>query len=179
MFVISISANSSGQNIALYQHRVRSKLRYRISPKTYKEKYEIVIYNASDGVHMDFVKYGDKKTIMISLKEEQIRTWQFIREMVNKAVKKREHFRYDIGDDIKVTHEKYRKVFYVCLRLWYPDDAGDFQPSKYGLNIPHEVWHKYMEGETPAIVGKKLVLLNRSYGTMHILFCVKQNLLWL
>lgn len=140
--------------MTLFQHRIRSNLKYRISPKNYKEKYEVIVYHACDGIHMDFVKYGDKKTIMISLREEQIRTWQFIREMINNAVRKKEEFRYDLGDNVRVVHEKYRKIFYICLRLWYPDDAGNLQPSKYGLNIPHEVWHKYMEGETAAVIGK-------------------------
>lgn len=166
----------------MFQLRQRSQLKYQISPKQWKERYEIIVYYSSeDGVHMDFIKYGAKKTCLISLNEEQIRTWQFVRSMLSTAVKKKETFQYDLGGDVKAEHSKFRKVFYVTLRQWFPDDAGDFQAGKYGINIPHEVWSHYTSGETAMIIGKEYhnhviqSYIQTSVSLLIRLFLILQN----
>lgn len=116
--------------------------------------YEVVVYSAHDGVHMDFVKTNDKKTVLITLNEEQSSTWKFIRPMINKAVKNNEDFSYDLGSDVRVTHERFRKVYYVMIRQWYADDKGDYQPSLYGVNIPHNVWMHYTGGDIAGEIGE-------------------------
>lgn len=102
---------------------------------------------------MDFVKRNDKKTVLISLNEEQASTWRFVRSMVHNSVKKRETFHYDLGDNVRAGHDKFRKLFYVMLRQWYVDDKGDLQPSTYGVNIPLDVWHHYIN-EKAEEIGK-------------------------
>lgn len=140
-------------NTPLFQLRQRSKLRYQISSKSLKDKYEVVLYSANDGIRMDFIKQTDKKTSVISLNEEQFSTLRFIRLALNNAVRKRQDFNYDLGDNIKVSHEKYRKVYYIALRLWYVDDKGDLQPSLHGVNLPHEVWKYYIKDGAADDIG--------------------------
>lgn len=119
-----------------------------------KDKYEVVVYSAHDGVHADFIKQTDKKTAVISLNEEQYRTLQFVRPMISKAAKKREDFQYDLGGNVRLAHEKYRKIFYVVIRQWYTDDKGDLQPSLYGVNIPCDVWKHHNKGGSAGEIGK-------------------------
>lgn len=140
--------------MTLFQLRQKSPLRYEISPKLSRDVFEIILYSAPDGVHMDFVKKNDKKTVLITLTEEQSSTLRFIRPMIQNAVKRREYYNYDLGGNVRVTHEKFRKVYYVMLRQWYSDDKGDYQPSLYGVNIPHEVWLNYTTGDTVTRIGE-------------------------
>jgi len=110
-----------------------------------KDVFEVVIYSADDGIHLDFVKKSEKKTVLISLNQEQANTWRFIRNMLQNAVRKREDFSYDLGGDVRASHEKFRKIYYVTIRQWYCDDKGDYRASLYGVNIPHDVWHQYTQ----------------------------------
>jgi len=164
----------TGRNTAtLFQLRQRSALRYEISPKMSKDVYEIVMYYANDGVHMDFVKTNDKKTVLISLNEEQANTWRFVRPMINNAVRKREEFTYELGNDVRASHEKFRKLFYVMVRQWYSDDKGDYQPSTYGVHIPHDVWHQYT-AEKAEEIGEYYLLILYVEMSIVINICYKK-----
>lgn len=150
-----ISSVTGTSTASLYKLRQKSKLRWNLSPRTLcKDKYEAIVYNSRDGVHLDFVRSNDKKTVLITLDEEAAKTLQFVRPTINQAVKKLEEFNYDLSDEIRVSHEVYRKTWYVVLRMWYRDEKGDLQPGRYGINIPHNVWKKFNEPSNAEDIGE-------------------------
>lgn len=101
------------------------------------------MYHNTDGVRIDLTKFGDKKTVCISLRDYQFVTLYHIREMVSTWVRKLQTKSYELGDSVKITHSQFRGVWSVAIRQHYQDDKGDEKPSMWGVNFTHEAWRHF------------------------------------
>ena len=50
----------------------------------------------------------------------------------------------DIGKDIKVMYQDFKKKDYVTIRRWYKDADGKEQPGKQGINLKWEEWEEFL-----------------------------------
>lgn len=123
--------------------RNNSPLRWSLSNPRSRDKFEAVIYLANDGVHLDFIKHGLKKTCVVTLHEEAARTWCFLKDNIQNAVCTRTKYEYELDEQLKLAHEEFRGSWYVVLRQWHRDDKGDLKPGRYGLNMNIDVWTRY------------------------------------
>lgn len=97
----------------------------------------------TDGIRTDFVNFGDKKTSCLSLNEDQFSSLYFLAAKIDEVVRKFLDATFELGDDVIITHSKFRGSWLVNIRQYYVDDTGDKQPSRWGMVFRHDVWRKF------------------------------------
>jgi len=50
----------------------------------------------------------------------------------------------DVGKDIRVMYQDFKKKDYVSIRRWYKDADGNDQPGKQGINLKWEEWEEFL-----------------------------------
>lgn len=50
----------------------------------------------------------------------------------------------DVGKDIRVMYQDFKKKDYVSIRRWYKDAEGNDQPGKQGINLKWEEWEEFL-----------------------------------
>ena len=50
----------------------------------------------------------------------------------------------EVGKDIRVMYQDFKKKDYVSIRRWYKDADGKEQPGKQGINLKWEEWEDFL-----------------------------------
>lgn len=122
-------------------YREKAPLGWRIG--TNDDMKVAMYYHPEDGVRTDYTFANTKKSSCLSLSEDQLATLHFISDKVDEAVRKFTTVTYELGDEVVLTHSKFRGDWLINIRQFYVDDKGDRQASRWGVVFKHQMWRQY------------------------------------